>query len=937
MRDAREKKTIAKLVALVIVAFLIMTLASYFYVSMVMKRQLDLFAQNEIVFYQTSLRALIQSNEDALTHASAMMALSLDKKATSDELLEVLRALSSVFKTQKDIQNVFQSIYGFIDGNFIDDSGFISGAFFSTKTAPWLRGAILSNGLYHAEPAVNPRSGVAVASISNVIFDSKGESRGVLAIDYLLDPIVRQVSSFKVGNVGFGVLTDRGNSVLTYPDPQYVGASLDQIPGFESLAERLPDDQARILIERFESDGVSYIGFFSSLENGWHLGVVAPLNFYYAEVFDTFPAILLISLALAAVLSFVLIQLNRAKNRSEEENRLKSSFLARMSHEIRTPMNAIIGLSELVHRDYGNPEGLGYVSEIRKAGNNLLGIINDILDFSKIESGKYQLHVGEYQTANLLSDVIGVAEARVREKPIFFLTEISPTLPKTLLGDDRGVRQVLINLLSNAIKYTDHGQIKLTAASEEIAEGEIRLIFSISDSGVGIKKEDIQKLFGVFVRLEDGATDHYVEGSGLGLSIAKSIANLMDGDVSCQSEFGIGSVFTATFRQKVLDPTPLESFLPHEQTPKTPMGLAPFQAPNFKILVVDDIRVNLVVASGLLSPYGARVTTALSGEEAVALAKGEKFDLLLIDQMMPELDGVATLKKIRDLSELNRATPAVAFTANALKGARDLLISQGFDDFISKPIEGDELNDILLKWVPEEHWGAPAEGSAFPPPESAGADEAAAGANGDATGAAAAFARARLVKGLDASLGLKRVRGSPEKYVSVLKTFLLDAEAIAPFLNAALKTNGARDFKNLAIRVHALKTAYANIGATEFSAKALDLETALNQENEMVFANGDFASFAENLGLFSSGLKEALSPPPALRASTASFGFTKGDLLNLKGYIEAKNIQNADILLEEISARCDPASLEIFTEIAENILVSDFAKALENVAKISSS
>ncbi|MDR1394620.1 MAG: cache domain-containing protein, partial [Deltaproteobacteria bacterium] len=317
-----------KLIFLVLIAFTTMTVFSYLYVSSVMKRQIDLHSNNEIMVFQGTLRSLIQANEDALLHASAFVSLSLDNNAAQAELVEILKSLHALFSRQPDIGQVFLAVYGVLDGNFIDGSGLIPGAFFNPKTAPWLRGAILTEGIYHTEPYIDPRSGRAVAALSMVVYDKKGESRGVLGIDFLLDPIAEQVGGFKVAKSGFGLLADSSQTVLAYPDKIFLGRKLADIPDLAGLSGSLGRIKSGIMIERFQTAAGEQIGFFSRLENGWLLGNIVPVSFYYREVFELFPVILTLSLVLSAVLSVVLIRLSLAKSRSDEENRSKSTFLA---------------------------------------------------------------------------------------------------------------------------------------------------------------------------------------------------------------------------------------------------------------------------------------------------------------------------------------------------------------------------------------------------------------------------------------------------------------------------------------------------------------------------------------------------------------------------------------------------------------------------------
>ncbi|MDR3321227.1 MAG: hypothetical protein LBS93_02175, partial [Synergistaceae bacterium] len=309
-----------------------------------------------------------------------------------------------------------------------------------------------------------------------------------------------------------------------------------------------------------------------------------------------------------------LIDMNKAFQAASES---KSMFLARMSHEIRTPMNAIIGMNELAIRDYGHPEALEYLHDIRQAGATLLSIINDILDFSKIESGHIEITAARYETASLLNDALAIIRVRLGDKPVELLADIDPSIPAFMTGDEVRVRQILLNILSNAQKYTDEGLIKFTARWEKIGDETVNLLFSVEDSGIGIKREDIGHLFGDFSRV-DLKRNKNIQGSGLGLLITRLLCRAMGGDVTVTSEYGQGSVFTATIRQNCADYVPM-GHIEGRVFSRAEAGGVRFTAPDFRVLIVDDNAANLKVAAGLLAPYMMKVDTCLSGEESVAL------------------------------------------------------------------------------------------------------------------------------------------------------------------------------------------------------------------------------------------------------------------------------------------------------------------------------
>ncbi|MDR1580043.1 MAG: response regulator [Synergistaceae bacterium] len=396
--------------------------------------------------------------------------------------------------------------------------------------------------------------------------------------------------------------------------------------------------------------------------------------------------------------------LNAARLKADRENRSKTLFLARMSHELRTPMNAIIGMSELAERDCGRPVCLEHIRNIKQAGANLLSIINDILDFSKIESGNLQITPSPYDAASLFNDVTTIVRVRLADSSVQFVTSIAPDIPSQMTGDAGRIRQVLLNLLSNAVKYTKDGFIKFTVSCER-EDGTVLLRCAVEDSGIGIKQQDMGHLFEDFERV-DMQRNSDIEGTGLGLSIAQSLCRAMGGTISVTSEYGKGSVFTATMLQSFERGSSPIGDIAGDAAGKNPasarsLGVS-FTAPGFHVLVVDDIKVNLKVARGLLAPFEMDIDTCSSGDEALAMMREKEYDLIFMDHMMPGMDGIETTCAIRSLESGRNKIPIVALTANAVSGMKEMFLENGFNDFLSKPIEIPRLYKLVEKWVPEE-------------------------------------------------------------------------------------------------------------------------------------------------------------------------------------------------------------------------------------------
>ena len=547
-----------------------------------------------------------------------------------------------------------------------------------------------------------------------------------------------------------------------------------------------------------------------------HGAISCSLNFSLARDFHDDPY---------CIVCFV-YDLTKEKNMLEEvvgANKAKSQFLANMSHEIRTPINGILGMDSVLLKECHDENLREYAKNIQSAGQSLLSIINDILDISKIESGKMEILTIRYQLFSVLNDCYNLTKIKLQNKPVSFIMQINEKLPSWLYGDEVRIRQIINNFLSNAVKYTKEGNITFELDFEEKTDEQILLVITVRDTGIGIKEEDLGKLFESFTRIEE-KRNRNIEGTGLGLNLTKNLVNLMGGEVFAESTYGKGSCFTAKIPQKIADAKPMGDFGKRYQQylSTSDDDKLSFLAPDAKILVVDDVTMNLKVVEGLLKATKIQIDTAVSGSECLECVKTTPYQMIFLDHMMPEMDGLETLEYMKNLADNpNAQTPVIMLTANAIVGAKEEYIEAGFTDYLTKPIRETELLEMILKYLPEElvceNGGQGIEKSQ----DAQDMEQPEAGGEG-----AEPLQRLEQLEGLDVKTGLTYCMNEEDFYIEMLQEFLQadKASQLKHFL-------AEEDWDNYRTTVHALKSTSLTIGAAHLSGEAKALEMAAKEGN----------------------------------------------------------------------------------------------------------
>ncbi|MDR1829687.1 MAG: response regulator [Candidatus Fibromonas sp.] len=886
-----------------------MGLFSYVFVGDIERSHLQRDAESTLTHIQFQIAAELQEHKLTLQNLAGTIRSMIKRDSDLNNIKErINNAAEEIIKDTSYVRNLL-AIYGIFNvfnGEFHSSSAHLNDNI--SVESPWYKAAIEAKGrVVVAEPHFDAALGASVITYAVGIFDDKDEVLAVICLDAKLDE--EKIIKAQIVDGGFGMLLNSKLEILMHQNLKFRGLFLRDIPA------GVFKEDLELGAKIFERQFINYkheesVAFYKSIENDWFIGIITPKSQYYKSMNLMLKILLIIGFGLSLIISIILIRIIRINERAtfrieqlrmeaENANNAKSAFLAKMSHEIRTPMNVILGVTEIqLQEEAISPSIRESYMMIYNSGNLLLGIINDILDLSKIEAGKMELVPAKYELASLINDTVQLNIMRNKSKQIKFELDIDENVPLELIGDEIRIKQILNNLLSNAFKYTDKGEVKLLISADK-GEGDDNavLIFEISDTGQGMTQEQAGKLFVTeYIRFNLEA-NRTVEGTGLGINITHHLVQMMNGTISVDSELGKGTKFTVRLPQKKIDSRVLgkeqtESLMQlriQDSSRSKRVQFVREYMPYGNVLIVDDVETNLHVTRGLMAPYGLSIELVSSGYEAIEKVKnGKVYDIIFMDHMMPGMDGIEATKIIR---ELGYAQPIVALTANALIGQVKVFLENGFNDFVSKPIDIRQLNNILNKLIRDKQT-----------PE--------------------VIAEAR------------KQRSEKAKYAQVMQAadaalhtiFVRDAKSALQIFESTLENLAGASDEDLhlyAVKAHAIKGALANIGEMTLSQMAFTLEKAGKERNRNIIEH-------KTQGLIDaleSIIERSESEKKSIDKEEDS-DYLRGQLRTISEACANYDVDTANDALTNLSKMSwTNETKELLEQIAGHLLHSDFEEA----------
>ena len=780
--------------------------------------------------YLENARSVLWVAADTVDHM-------VTKGATNGEIVEYITRESS--NTASQFDESYTGIYGYINGEYVDGVGWTPPEDYDPTVRDWYKDTVAAGGQpLIVSPYVDAQTGNVIISVCRALTDTNN----VLGLDLTLTGVQETVEDISINGNGYGFILNYDGTVIAHNDKSETGKNYKDIPEKSAIYDKVLETGKGYF--DMEIDGKKCTVFVDEVFEQWHLAIVVETDVLFADTRSVLIVSGLIGLLVFALISaFYIIgyrheskvtkrmeEMKATEQKREYEakilmlekaaadsaNKAKSDFLADMSHEIRTPINAVLGMNEMILRESNDENILEYSSNIKSSGDTLLSLINNILDFSKIEEGKMSLVIVDFEVAELINNLVNSISARAKSKGLEFIVDVDSSIPSRLVGDDVRISQVILNLLTNAVKYTEKGTVTLRVTNKGMKDGNACLRFDVIDTGIGIKDEDIDKLYKSFERIEEKRNRH-IEGTGLGISIVCKLLSMMNSKLDVESKYAIGSVFGFDLALKVSDPEPIGRYEDRIKSSALSKDMEDhLYALGAKIVVTDDNDMNLKVAVNFLKIFGIKPVTCTSGQETIDKLREDKCDMLFLDHMMPKMDGVETLKILKD-EGLVKDTVVIALTANAVAGAEEQYLNAGFDSYLSKPVTVKDFEKALKTYLPKDVISG----------TSTVAKEADPGPS---------LEKARSL-GLNVDAGLAYACDEEDFYMELLTDYAKSAEEKCSSLESFLENS---DFENYEILIHSLKSSSKMIGADDLSDKAKDLQDAAgNKDMDFIRSHHD--------------------------------------------------------------------------------------------------
>lgn len=778
---------------------------------------------------QASMRAEVQSYQDQLSSwintQKSILDMFCSIIATNPDMLEdydyTINYLDRITKQYPEISVTYMTNPEF-EHTVMMNNGWEPDDSWHVEERQWYLDTMASeSGWSISAPYYDEQTGLYCITMSESVYDDKtGEFLGNFGIDFYMDKLV-DILGASYEDDGYAFLVDAQGEIINHPYGSYQ-MSEDTIVNVNDIEYSDVELNAEYTSIVKDYDGNNKLVLASTdVVSGFSVYVVSSIWKIFGRVLIYgLLCILLFVGCVVLIFNFVTrmivwqekvnTELKETADVAIAAGKAKSQFLAQMSHEIRTPINAVLGMNEMILRESESKDITEYATNIRGAGTTLLALINSILDFSKIEDGKMEIIPVNYDTSSMINDLVNAISERAAGKGLDFDVEIDEKLPASLYGDDVRIKQVITNLLTNAVKYTESGSVKLKIKELSREKDNISIRVEVKDTGIGIKDEDREKLFESFMRLDE-ERNRNIEGTGLGISIVTKLLNMMNSSLEVESVYGKGSTFGFTINQKIVDSAPIGMYKNRlEKSRQNELNETFLYVPDAKILVVDDNGMNLKVASGLMKRNGITPDLAQSGYDAIEYVKKNKYDIVFLDHMMPKMDGIETLKRMKEENIVPSDTVVIVLTANAIVGAKDEYLKAGFDDYLAKPIDSLQMETIIAKYLPKSKVSYKTEAEEKNiQVEKKSLDE-----------------WKTVCPEIDVKMGLEYCIGDEEFYISVVQEYVNDDR-----VNSLNQCFNDRNYADYQVDVHAVKSTSLTIGLAKLSEQAKLLEFAAKEGN----------------------------------------------------------------------------------------------------------